>query len=58
VKPDVTYARLVSASAPYATRSLCGCEEATIRFCIRAVLALVSSTLLDTSLYILHLVFP
>jgi hypothetical protein len=33
----------------YATRSLCSCEEATIRFCIRAVLTLVSSTLRDTS---------
>jgi hypothetical protein len=54
----VRVARLVSASAPYATRSLCSCEEATIRFCIRVALTLVSSTLRDTSLYILHLVFP
>jgi hypothetical protein len=54
----VRAARLAAASAPYATRSLCGCEEATIRFCIGAVLALVSSTLRDTSFYILYLVFP
>jgi hypothetical protein len=54
----VRAARLASASAPYATCSLRGCEEATIRFCIRAVLALVSSTLRDTSFYILHLTFP
>jgi hypothetical protein len=54
----VRVARLALASAPYATRSLRGCKEATIRFCIRGVLALVSSTLRDTSFYILHLVFP
>jgi hypothetical protein len=54
----VRAARLVSASALYTTCSLCSCEEATIRFCIRAALALVSSTLRDTSFYILHLVFP
>jgi hypothetical protein len=54
----VRAARLASASAPYATRSFCSCEETMIRFCIRVVLALVSSTLRDTSFYILHLVFP
>jgi hypothetical protein len=54
----VRAARLASASVLYTTRSLCSCEEATIRFCIRVVLALVSSTLRDTSFYILHLVFP
>jgi hypothetical protein len=54
----VRVARLALASVPYTTRSLYGCEEATIRFCIRVVLALVSSTLRDTSFYILHLVFP
>jgi hypothetical protein len=54
----VRVARLASASALYTTRSLCSYEEATIRFCIRVVLTLVSSTLRDTSSYILHLVFP
>jgi hypothetical protein len=42
----------------YATRSLRGYKEAIIRFRIRVVLALVSSTLRDTSFDILHLVFP
>jgi hypothetical protein len=41
----VRVARLALASALYTTRSLRSCKEATIRFCIRAVLALVSSTL-------------
>jgi hypothetical protein len=54
----VRVARLALASALYITRSLCSCEEVTIRFCIRVVLTLVSSTLRDTSFYILYLVFP
>jgi hypothetical protein len=54
----VRVARLALASVLYTTRSLYSYKEVTIRFYIRVVLTLVSSTLRDTSFYILHLVFP
>ena len=49
--------RLAAASAICATRMLDSSEEATISLCTKAVLALVFTTLRDTSFVIHYLVF-
>ena len=51
-------ARLATALRTYATRTPDGCEKATISLCARVVITLVSSTLRDTSFYIIYLEVP
>jgi hypothetical protein len=51
-------ARLATALRTHATRTPDGCEKATISLCARVVITLVSSTLRDTSFYIIYLEVP
>ena len=50
--------RLATALYIHATRIPHGCEKATISLYARVVIALVSSTLRDTSFYIIYLEVP
>ena len=50
--------RLATALRTHATRMPHGCEKATISLCAGVVITLVSSTLRDTSFYIVYLEVP